>query len=167
MVVRSFIARCRIGRIDRWHMCILLYCAHEWNWHSYRPRIIHRANKKLSNKEMRPFITALWYILNRFEQAFSGKFKHASNFWHVAHVLIRRNSMMLWGLLTSLWVNNPHHIIGFLLRTWCYMSKIWGMFEFFTSAESLNLFRCFLPARMNLHLYIMTVFFSTTAIFSK
>ena len=41
--------------------------------------------------------------LNRFKQAFSirWKFKYTFNFWHVAHVLIRRNSMMLWELLTS------------------------------------------------------------------
>ena len=32
-----------------------------------------------------------------------GENPHTFNFRHVAHVFIRRNPMLLWGLLTSLW----------------------------------------------------------------
>ena len=32
-----------------------------------------------------------------------GENSHTLNFRHVAHVFIRRNPMLLWGLLTSLW----------------------------------------------------------------
>ena len=48
MVVRSF-ACCRIGRTDGWQIWRMGTAAHKWNWHSNHPRIIRRANRKLTN----------------------------------------------------------------------------------------------------------------------
>ena len=62
---------------------------------SRRMKMIHEL---LKNKDINA-VCFFWIILNKFSTL--GDNSHTLNFWLVAHVLIRRNPMMLWGLLTS------------------------------------------------------------------